>query len=55
MVGNVIQANNFIKAKARYTYYLNLQNPLTSADYIQIKMENSWVLYENECSIVSGI
>ena len=55
MVGNVIQANNFIKAKARYTFYLNLQNALASDDYIQIKMANTWTLYEGECSIVSGI
>ena len=55
MVGNVIQANNFIKAKTKYTFYLNLQNALSSSDYIRIKMANTWTLHGGECSIVSGI
>ena len=55
MAGNVIQDNNFIKAKTRYTFYLNLQNALSSTEHIQIKMDNSWTFYENECSVVSGI
>ena len=57
MDGYIVQGNNFIKAKAKYTFYLNLQNALSAEnnDYIQIKMPKSWVFYDNECSAVSGI
>lgn len=55
MSGNIVQANNFIKSKSRYTFYLNLQNALQSTDYIRLKMLKSWVFYQNECSVVSGI
>lgn len=55
MAGSISQANRFIKAKAKYTFYLNIQNALTSTDFIKITVPNTWVLYSNECSVVSGI
>lgn len=45
MSGNIVQTNNFIKSKSRYTFYLNLQNALQSTDYIKLKMLKSWVFY----------
>ena len=53
--GSVSQANNFIVADVVYTFYLNLLNSLTSANFIQIRFDNSWILYENMCSVISGI
>ena len=55
MAGSIVQENKFIKAKTRYTFYLNLQNSLADPDYIQIKMDDLWIFYEDECSVVSGI
>ena len=48
MDGYITQADNFIKAKSRYTFHLNLQNALEGAnnDYIKITMPNSWVFYD---------
>lgn len=53
--GSILQTNRFIKSKSKYTFYLNLQNALSSSEYIRIRMLNSWKFYQNECTVVSGI
>ena len=53
--GSITQANNFIVADVVYTIYLNLLNSLTSSNFILIRFDNSWILYENMCSVISGI
>lgn len=55
MAASIYQTNKFIKSKSRYTFYLNLQNALSSQDYIQVRMLRSWIFYAGECSVVSGI
>ena len=45
MAGSIVQANQFIKAKTKYTFYLNFQKSLADPDYIQIKMDDSWGFY----------
>jgi len=53
--GSITQANNFITADVVYTIYLNLLNSLTSSNFILIRFDNTWLLYENMCSVISGI
>lgn len=55
MVASIYQTNKFINSKSRYTFYLNLQNALTSQDFIRIRMLKTWIFYQGECSVVSGI
>lgn len=55
MLASVMRDNEFRKAKVNYTFNLTLQNSLTSDDYIQIKMDDSWIFYEDECEAISGI
>ena len=52
--GSITQANNFIQADVIYTIYLNLLNSLTSANFILIKFDSSWILYQEMCSVISG-
>lgn len=55
LVGRIEQENGFIKSKTKYIFYLNLQNPLSSENYIQMKFPSSWVLFNGQCSVVSGL
>lgn len=38
-----------------YTFYLNLLNSLSANNFILISFSNSWILYSNKCSVISGI
>lgn len=38
-----------------YTFYLNLLNSLTSNNFILISFDNTWLLYNGQCSVISGI
>lgn len=53
--GSISQANNFIQADVTYTIYLNLLNSLTSTNFIQIRFDNTWLLYKDMCKAISGI
>ena len=53
--GSISQVNNFIVADVEYTIFLNLLNSLTSSNFIQIRFDNTWLLYENMCTAISGI
>jgi hypothetical protein len=55
LTGSISQANNFIVSDSIYTVYLNLLNSLTSANFITIEFPNSWILYNGQCSVISGI
>jgi hypothetical protein len=55
MTGSIVQANNFINADVQYTFYLNLLNSLTSDNFILIKFDSSWILYQENCRVISGI
>lgn len=65
MTGYITQQNNFINGNVLYTFYLNLLNSLTSTNFIIIGFNNtvsnanstnsSWILYQNQCSVISGI
>ena len=53
--GSISQANNFITADVTYTIFLNLLNSLTETNFIQIRFDNTWVLYQDMCKAISGI
>lgn len=55
LTGRIDQENNFVKSMSKYTFYLNLQNALTSSNYIQMKFPANWVLYDGRCSVISGL
>lgn len=55
LTGRIDQENNFVKSRSKYTFYLNLQNAITSSNYIQMKFPTNWVLYDGQCSIISGL
>lgn len=55
MRGSISQANNFKVADVVYTFYLNLLNSLDSTNFINIRFDNTWILYENMCSVINGI
>lgn len=55
LTGYISQANNFIKGDVVYTFFLNLLNSLTSSNFILITFDNTWVLYNGQCSVISGI
>ena len=54
-MGRIEQENNFIKSKTRYTFYMTLQNPLSSSDYIQMRFPTGWVLFNGQCNVISGL
>lgn len=54
MIAIVDQQNKFVKSKTKYTFYLTLQNSLVFGDYIQVKLDKSWLFYEDECEGISG-
>lgn len=43
-----------MKSKTKYTFYLTLQNSLGPDDYIQVKLDKTWLFYEDECEAISG-
>lgn len=55
LTGSIVQANNFIVADVVYTVYLNLLNSLSANNFILIRFDNTWTLYEDMCSVISGI
>jgi len=55
LTGTLSQENNFIKAKARYSFSIGLQNSLVSTNFIDLKFDSSWILYADECSVITGI
>jgi hypothetical protein len=55
LTGYISQANNFIEGDVTYTFYLNILNSLTASNFILISFDNSWILYNSQCSVISGI
>jgi hypothetical protein len=55
LTGYISQANNFIRGDVVYTFYLNLLNSLTNRNFILISFDSTWLLYNGQCSVISGI
>ena len=55
LTGYISQANNFIVGNVQYTFYLNLLNSLNNNNFILIRFPLPWILYSNQCQVISGI
>ena len=55
LAGSITQNNKFVSADTRYTFRFNLQNSISSDNFIQIKFDKTWLMYESECQVISGI
>jgi hypothetical protein len=55
LTGSISQANNFIVGDVVYTFYINVLNALTTDNFILIRFDRPWILYNNLCTAISGI
>lgn len=51
---SVTPENYFVMSVSTYSFYINLLNSLTSSDYIIIRFPNTWELYNDNCTAITG-
>lgn len=55
LTGRIVQSDNFIQSDSTYTLYLSLLNALSSSNSIKIRFPSTFLLYNSQCSVISGI
>ena len=51
---SITPENYFVQSTSTYSFYINLLNSLNSTNYIRLRFPNTWKLYNNQCSAVTG-
>lgn len=54
ITASITPTNYFVQSTSTYSFYINLLNSLNSTNYIRLRFPNSWTLYNNNCTAVTG-